>query len=143
MTISKIKGRIGIPILGTEQSEVININNELRLRKFDSKYDFALEWYQNEETVKLVDGPNVEKYDHVTLKRMYEYLNNIGELYFIEIRENNGFIPIGDVTFCKDDMSMVIGAKKYRGKGIGKKVIEALILRAKDLALKELKVREI
>lgn len=132
-----------MPISGIEQPEVINITNELRLRKFDDKYSFALAWYQDEETVKLVDGLDAEKYDYDTLRRMYEYLNNIGELYFIEVLENNDFIPVGDVTFSKDDMPIVIGKKNYRGQGIGKKVIEALIERARDLGYQELKVNEI
>lgn len=132
-----------MPIFGIQQPEIINITSELRLRKFDNKYSFALAWYQDGETVKLVDGLDAEKYDSDTLKRMYEYLNNIGELYFIEILENNKFLPIGDVTFCKDDMPIVIGNKSYRGKGIGKKVIEALIQRARDLGYQELKVGEI
>lgn len=132
-----------MPISGIEQPEIINITNELRLRKFDDKYYFALAWYQDEETVKLVDGLDAEKYDYDTLRRMYEYLNNIGELYFIEVLENNDFIPVGDVTFSKDDMPIVIGNKNYRGQGIGKKVIEALIERARNLGYQELKVNEI
>lgn len=90
-----------MPIFGIQQPEIINITSELRLRKFDNKYSFALAWYQDGETVKLVDGLDAEKYDSDTLKRMYEYLNNIGELYFIEILENNKFLPIGDVTFAR------------------------------------------
>jgi len=93
--------------------------------------------------VRLVDGLNAKVYDYDTLKRMYEYLNNIGELYFIKVLENDGFIPIGDVTFWKDDMPIVIGNKRYRGKGIGKKVVEVLIRRARNLGYQELKVREI
>lgn len=100
-----------MPILGIEQPEIINITNELRLRRFDNEYSFALAWYQDEEMVKLVDGLGAKVYDLDTLKRMYEYLDKIGELYFIEVLENDEFIPIGDVTFCKDDMPIVIGDK--------------------------------
>lgn len=126
-----------------EQPNIVHINNELRLRKFDNNYSFAFEWYQDEETVKLVDGLDAEKYDYNKLKKMYEYLDNIGELYFIEVLDNDEFIPIGDVTFWKEDMPIVIGDKKYRGKGIGKKVIKALIKRAMNLGYHEIKVREI
>lgn len=132
-----------MPIENISQPKIINIDNELRLRKFDNNYSFAFDWYQDENTVKLVDGPDAELYDFSKLKRMYEYLNNIGELYFIEIIDNNIFKPVGDVTFWKDDMPIVIGDKNCRGKGIGKKVIKALIERAKELEFEELKVREI
>lgn len=132
-----------MPIENIRQPEIINIDTELRLRKFDNNYSFAFDWYQDENTVKLVDGPDAELYDFSKLKRMYEYLNNIGELYFIEIIDNNIFKPVGDVTFWKDDMPIVIGDKNYRGKGIGKKVIKTLIERAKELEFEKLNVREI
>ena len=132
-----------MPIENIIQPQVININTELRLRKYDNEFSFAIDWYSDKETVKLVDGVDAKEYDLNTLKRMYEYLNNIGELYFIEVLEENSFKPIGDVTFWKEDMPIVIGDEKYRGKGIGKRVLGALIQRARELGYKEIKVREI
>ena len=90
-------------IQGVEQPEIIQIDNTLRLRKYDGVHDFALEWYLDEETVYLVDG----KRDPYTIERlggMYRYLNNAGELYFIEVFENGTYKPIGDVTFWQEDM---------------------------------------
>lgn len=132
-----------MPIENVYQPEIININTELRLRKFDGEYSFAFDWYQDEETVKLVDGVGAKRYDFNKLKRMYEYLNTKGELYYIEILDDRKFVPIGDVTFWKEDMPIVIGNKNYRGKGIGKKVIKVLLERARELGYKEIKVREI
>ncbi|GAA0689995.1 MULTISPECIES: GNAT family N-acetyltransferase [Clostridium] len=132
-----------MPIKNISQIEVINIDDTLRLRKFDYKYDFALQWYQDEELVRLVDGPDSEIYTLTKLKRMYEYLNNKGELYFIEIKEGEDFVPIGDVTIWEDDIPIVIGNKKYQGQGIGKKVIAALIERGRELGFQTMKVREI
>lgn len=131
-----------MPIMGVEQPEIIQINNELRLRKFDGIYDFAFDWYQDEETVYLVDGVR-KKYSQETLKCMYEYLDKQGELYFIEVLEGDIFKPIGDVTFWQEDMPIVIGDRSYRGKGIGRKVICALIQRGKDLGYDALRVNEI
>ncbi|MBU5311177.1 GNAT family N-acetyltransferase [Tissierella carlieri] len=127
----------------TNQPKYIDIDTGLRLRKFDGKFDFALEWYKDEETVKLVDGKDAELYDTDRLKRMYDYLNDKGELYFIEVNMGNEYIPIGDVTFWKEDMPIVIGNKNYRGKGIGYKVIKALIQRAKILNYDKIYVNEI
>lgn len=45
-----------MPIPGIEQPEYIFVSNNIRLRKFDDNFDFALEWYQDVETVMLVDG---------------------------------------------------------------------------------------
>lgn len=129
-------------IEGIVQPEILKINDTLRLRKFDGIYDFAFDWYQDEETVYLVDGVR-KKYSHETLKCMYEYLDKQGELYFIEVLEDDAFKPIGDVTFWQNDMPIVIGEKAYRGKEIAKQVIGALIQRGKLLGYTELYVNEI
>lgn len=125
------------------QPEYIIIEERLRLRKFDGKYDFALCWYKDEEIVRLVDGEEAKAYDSDKLARMYNYLNNKGEVYFIEIKKDNEYLPIGDVTFWKEDMPIVIGDKNYHGKGIGYKVVMALVERAKILGLDEIYVNEI
>ena len=43
-------------IQGIDQPTVIQIDESLRLRKYDGVYDFALAWYQDLDTVWLVDG---------------------------------------------------------------------------------------
>ena len=129
-------------IQGIEQPEIIQIDNTLRLRKYDGVFDFALEWYQDEDMVYMVDGAK-NAYDMDRLTRMYEYLNKAGELYFIEILENERFKPIGDVTFWQDDMPIVIGDAHYRGKGIGRKVISALVQRGRALGFGYVSVGEI
>lgn len=69
-------------IQGIEQPESIQVDDNLRLRKYDGIHDFALVWYQDEETVWLVDG-NRNPYTMERLGGMYRYLNNAGELYFL------------------------------------------------------------
>ena len=129
-------------IQGIEQPALILIDESLRLRKYDGVHDFALEWYLDEETVYLVDGSR-DPYSMEQLGGMYRYLNNAGELYFIEVLENGTYKPIGDVTFWQEDMPIVIGDPAYRGKGIGRKVISALIERGKSLGYDHLAVGEI
>jgi len=129
-------------IPGILQPDILQIDEKLRLRKFDGCYDFAYEWYQDEETVYLVDGVK-KPYDRETLTRMYEYLNQCGELYFIETMQNSMYLPIGDVTFWKEDMPIVIGNKAYRRQGIAKKVIRKLIERGRLLGYDCLYINEI
>lgn len=129
-------------ILGIEQPDVIQIDDTLRLRKYDGNHGFALAWYQDEETVWLVDG-NRNPYTVERLEGMYRYLNNAGELYFIEVLENGIYKPIGDVTFWQEDMPIVIGDPNYRGKEIGRRVILSLIQRGKMLGYDRLEVGEI
>lgn len=45
-----------MPIPGIPQPQYITVDNEIRLRRFDGCFDFAFDWYQDEETVYLVDG---------------------------------------------------------------------------------------
>ena len=127
---------------GILQPETILIEDGLRLRRFDDVFGFALEWYQDEETNYMVDGKR-GVYDFDQLSRMYHYLERKGEVYFIEVKENGTFHPIGDVTFWQDDMPIVIGDKAYRGQGIGRKVLSSLIQRGRKLGWDHLSVGEI
>ncbi|NLM07134.1 MAG: GNAT family N-acetyltransferase [Tissierellia bacterium] len=129
-------------IEGIEQPEIIQIDENLRLRKFDWVYDFALEWYQDKDTVWLIDGDR-DPYTPKLMKKMYSYQDEGSELYFIEVLEDGEYKPIGDVAFEELDMPIMIGEKKYRGQGIGTRVVGALIDRAKELGFKEIQVEEI
>lgn len=131
-----------MPIENVVQPEILPVDENLRLRKFDDHFDFAFAWYQDAETVYLVDGVR-RPYSWETLANMYHYLDKHGELYFIEILENGGFRPIGDVTFSRDDLPIVIGDPAYRGCGIGKRVLGALIRRGRQLGYETLGVEEI
>lgn len=57
--------------------------------------------------------------------------------------ENGSYRPIGDVTFWQEDMPIVIGERKYRGKGIGRRVVSALVQRGRELGYEQLEVDEI
>lgn len=131
-----------VPISHVPQPEILTVSKDLRLRKFDGCFRFAFAWYQDEETVYLVDGVR-RSYSWETLSNMYHYLDKHGELYFIEVKENGAFRPIGDVTFSREDMPIVIGDPPYRQRGIGKQVIAALIKRGRQLGFKTLGVAEI
>ena len=122
-----------------KQPDIIDINVELRLRKFDkSEYVKALPWYQNPQVLYFSEGVTDTVYDMDIVNRMYKYLEAIGELYFIEVYESNSWFPIGDVTLSDKNMPIVIGNAKYWGKGIGKNVIGVLLRRARDIGLNKI-----
>ena len=131
-----------MPIPNITQPEIIAIDGQLRLRRFDDRFSFAFDWYQDPETVWLVDGVR-RLYSRETLGNMYHYLDRHGELYFIEAREEGAFCPIGDVCFWQEDMPIVIGDPAYRGRGIGRRVIAALVQRGRELGYDRLFVQEI
>lgn len=131
-----------MPIEGITQPEILTVDDEVRLRRFDGSFDFALSWYLDEETVWLVDGVR-EPYTPEKLARMYRWLDEHGELYFIETLRNGVFQPIGDVTFSRDDLPIVIGDRQARGQRIGRRVLSALLNRARELGYSDVSVREI
>lgn len=131
-----------MPIAHVRQPEFLPVGETLRLRRFCEPFDFALDWYQDAETLMLVDG-SPTPYDMARLTRMYHILNARGELYWIEIRDGSVFRPIGDVTFWQEDMPIVIGDRRFRKMGIGRQVVSALIRRGKLLGYDHLAVREI
>ena len=129
-------------ISGVDQPAFIQINETLRLRRYDGTADFAFAWYQDPELVYLVDGVK-KPYDRENLYNMYNYLDQHGELYFIEAREGETFVPIGDVAFSQTDLPIVIGVPAYRGRGVGRQVILSLMDRGRALGFEKLGVREI
>ena len=135
------KGK-NVAIEGVEQPKLLEINKYLWLRKYDGYLDFALIWHQDLELVWLIDGDQ-ECYSLDLLNRMYDYLSKNGECYFIEIFEDDQFIPIGDLTLFADDFAIAIGDKRYWKKRIGTKVLHRMIERAREVGLEEILVEEI
>lgn len=89
------------------------------------------------------EGVQDKVYDLETIYRMYSKLDELGELYFIEIMDDGVYKIIGDGTLSEENMPIVIGDKKYWGLGIGKKVILKLLDRAKELGYKSITIPEI
>ena len=46
---------------------------------------------------------------------MYEFLSTRGELYFIEVKENENWYAIGDVTLWEENLPIAIGDEEYWG----------------------------
>ena len=124
------------------QPDLLAVSEALQLRKYDGNHDFALSWYQDQETVWLVDGDR-EVYTPEKLDRMYTHQDTHGELYFIEVKEAGVWRPIGDVCLSPDDFAIVIGDRDFRGKGVGKAVAAALIGRACALGWKQVRVSDV
>ena len=129
-------------IPNVNQPEILQVDDTIRLRKFDGEFTFAYAWYLDEDAMYLMDGERAA-YPAERVERMYRYLDSHGELYFIEVLENGRYIPIGDVTFWQQDMPIIIGRASHRGRNIGRKVVAALIRRGRELGYKALYVDEI
>ena len=122
-----------------EQPKIIDVDEKLRLRKFDeSEYAKAIPWYENPQVLLFSEGITDRVYDIEVLNRMYKYLGSIGEIYFIEVFEDGAWQAVGDVTLSDRNMPIVLGDEKYWGKGIGRRVIAALLQRAKNIGLEKI-----
>lgn len=118
-----------------EQPEMIIISDSLRLRKYDGHYELFLPGYQNPVVYQNSEGIfNESKIpDLGYVQRMCTYLARVGELYYIEAKEGDACIPIGDVTVKDRNPPIAIWLDAYRGKGIGKLVMQTVISRLKEL----------
>ena len=118
-----------------EQPEIISINDFLRLRKYDGHYELFLSGYQNpvvyQNSEGIFDASRIPDLNYV--KAMCAYLAKVGELYDIEVKENDTYVPIGDVTVKDENPPIAIWVDAYRGKGIGKLVMQTVIDRLKEL----------
>ena len=128
-------------IQGIEQPEIIQINENLRLRKFDGHYELFLPGYQDpvvyQNSEGIFDKSRIPDLDYV--QWMCSYLARVGEMYFIEAKGDTGFIPIGDVTVKDENPPIAIWFDQYRGKGIGKLVMQTVIRRLRELGFEKIR----
>ena len=124
-----------MPIRNIEQPIVIEVDENIRLLKFNGNYEIALSGYQDPYVYQNSEGifDDTKKPDINYIKGMFEWLNNNGELYYIQIREDQDYISIGDVTIKDVNPPITIWYEKYRSIGIGTKVMKIVIRRLKEL----------
>ena len=130
-----------MPYKNFPQPPIIPISPTLRLRAYDGNWQLGLPWYQNPvvyyNSEGITDKADIPGPEYV--KGMYDYFqhSNESEMYFIEVLENGIFTPIGDAALQEKNPPIVIGVDKYRGVGIGKQVMAAIITRGRGLGIKK------
>jgi GNAT superfamily N-acetyltransferase len=127
-----------------EAAPILAVDDELRLRPYagDPDVDLAWPWYQDAETVALVDGAGSPTYARDRVAAMYQALQAQGEVYLIERRTPEGWLAVGDVTLARETVPIVL-APCVRAQGIGRRVLLRLVDRARALGWSELHVREV
>lgn len=120
---------------GFIQPDIIEINDRLRLYKYDGNYASFLPGYQNpvvyQNSEGIFDKDKIPDIDYV--KGMCSYLSKVGELYYIQAMEGSKFVSIGDVTVKDENPPIAIWRDEYRGLGIGTAVMQAVINRLREL----------
>jgi GNAT superfamily N-acetyltransferase len=125
--------------------EILPVDDGLRLRAFvgDADVDLAWPWYQDPDTVALVDGDGSPAYDRNRVAARYASLEAQGEVYLIERRAAaGGWEAVGEVTLAPETLPIVIAAE-WRRQGIGRLVLLRLVDRARVLGWDRLHVREV
>ncbi len=122
------------------QPDVIEIEPGLRLRKFDGKLERMLAGYRDPVVYQNSEGIFEEDKipDLTYIEGMCRYLTEAGELYFIEVEEDGAYVSVGDVTVKSVNPPIAIWFAKYRGIGIGTKVMRTVIDRLQSLGYEKI-----
>ncbi len=124
-----------MPLEDIMQPETIDLSDTLRLRRYDGHYETFLPGYQNPVVYQNSEGifDEAKKPNLAYVRGMCDFLDRVGELYYIEAKENGEFLPIGDVTVKPENPPIAIWRDEYRGKGVGTAAMRAVIDRLREL----------
>lgn len=124
-----------MPLDGIKQPEIITLSDVFRLRKYDGRFEVFLPGYRDPVVYQNSEGifDEEKKPNLAYVRGMCNFLDSVGELYYIEAREEGGFVPIGDVTIKRENPPIAIWRGEYRGRGLGTLVMRAVIERMRAL----------
>ena len=125
------KEREGRMSTGTEKRVV---DSSIRLIPYYRNDEVSLPWYLDTDLVKMVDNRDTP-YDVPLLHRMYDYLSENGDCYYIEY---DG-VPVGDVTLLESGEIAIVISKEYQRKNIGRRCVGEMLSLAKEKGMKEVK----
>jgi len=110
------------------------VEENLKLVPYYPAENITLAWYQDKELCRQVDGVG-EPYSLDKLRRMYSYLCNNGECFYITYFDQ----PIGDVSLKNDGEIAIVLCREYQNRHIGRKCVEEIIKLAKEKEYKKVK----
>ena len=109
------------------------VDPEITLVKYYPNYQTALQWYQDPQLCKQVDNRDTV-YDLPLLKRMYKYLDQRGDLFYIKYRGR----LCGDVCLQHSGEINIVIAGPYQNRHIGRRVLGEVIRLAREKQLNQL-----
>lgn len=109
------------------------IDDEIVLVPYYPNYKTTLTWYQDLDLCKQVDNRD-SVYDLALLKRMYQYLNKHGDLFYIKYKNR----LCGDVCLQPSGEVNIVIAKPFQNKHIGRRVMKGIIQFAEEKQISEL-----
>ena len=109
------------------------VDDEIVLVRYYPNYKTTLAWYQDLDLCKQVDNRDTA-YDLELLKRMYNYLNKHGDLFYIKYKNR----LCGDVCLQPSGEVNIVIAKPFQNKHIGRRVVNEIIQLAREKNMHEL-----
>lgn len=109
------------------------IDAEITLVPYYPNYQTTLAWYQDLELCKQADNRD-SVYDLDLLKRMYQYLNRRGDLFYIKYKGR----LCGDVCLQLSGEVNIVISKQFQNKHIGRRVMNEIIQLAREKEIREL-----
>ena len=109
------------------------VDEEIVLVRYYPNYKTTLAWYQDLDLCKQVDNRDAV-YDLELLKRMYNYLNKRGDLFYIKYKNR----LCGDVCLQPSGEVNIVIAKPFQNRHIGRRVMNEIIQLAKEKDIQEL-----
>ena len=109
------------------------VDDEIVLVRYYPNYKTTLAWYQDLDLCKQVDNRDTA-YDLELLKRMYNYLNKHGDLFYIKYKDR----LCGDVCLQPSGEVNIVIAKPFQNKHIGRRVVNEIIRLAREKNMHEL-----
>ena len=116
---------------GTEKRVV---DSEIRLIPYYRNDEVSLEWYLDTDLVKMVDNRDTP-YDIPLLHRMYDYLSENGDCYYIEYDDT----PVGDVTLLESGEIAIVVSREYQGRHSGRRCVSEMITLAREKGMTSVK----
>lgn len=108
------------------------VDPEITLVKYYPNYQTALQWYQDPRLCKQVDNRDTV-YDLPLLKRMYKYLDQRGDLFYIKYRGR----LCGDVCLQHSGEVNIVIAGPYQNRHIGRRVLGEVIRLGREKQLNQ------
>ena len=116
---------------GTEKRVV---DSSIRLIPYYRNDEVSLFWYLDRDLVKMVDNRDTP-YDIPLLHRMYDYLSENGDCYYIEYDAT----PVGDVTLLESGEIAIVVSREYQGRHIGRRCVGEMLALAREKGMTSVK----
>ena len=109
------------------------VDEEITLVRYYPNERAAIKWYQDPDLCRQVDNRD-GVYDLPLLRRMYRYLDQHGELYYIKHRGR----LCGDVCLQPDGEINIVVARPWQNRRIGRRVVGEIIRMAREKGMPRL-----